>query len=206
VSNAPVRSYGGVTAAERVANRRARLLEAGLECFGTAGFTATGVKDVCRAAGLTDRYFYESFKDGRQLFLAVFDAVTDALFSTVADAVVAAAPAAEDQLRAAISTFLHALAEDPRRARVVFEEASAAGPEAAAHMHATLRRFTELVDATARAHLPADVPASESRVLAMSLVGTLERVVVEWQAGELDLTVGELTDHCVALYLKLLAR
>src|SRR3954447_1367550 len=116
----PKRAYGGVSADERIAARRAKLLEAGLELFGTRGYAATGVKDVCRAAGLTDRYFYESFRDGRALFLAVFDAVTDALFEAVAGAVIAVEPEAELQLRAAIGTFLRALAEDPRRARVVF--------------------------------------------------------------------------------------
>lgn len=205
MTSAPVRPYGGVSASERVAARRARLLEAGLECFGTAGFAATGVKDVCRAAGLTDRYFYESFKDSRALFLSVFDDVTDALFTAVADAVLAAGPDAQGQLRAAIGTFLGALADDPRRTRVVFSEAAAAGPEAAGHMRATLRRFTALVDATARAHLPAGAPPAASLIVAMSLVGTLERLVVEWHAGEVGLTVDEMTGHCVALYLRLLA-
>jgi AcrR family transcriptional regulator len=199
----PTRPYGGVSAEQRVSDRRTRLLAAGLECFGTHGVASTGVKDVCRAAGLTDRYFYESFKDSRALFLAVFDEVTDALFAAVGEAVLAATPDAEDQLRAAIGTFLRALEADPRRARVVFAEAAAAGPEAAAHMHATLRRFTELVDATARAHVPA-ATASESRVLAISLVGTLERAVHEWD--ELGLDVDALTEHVVALYVSLLAR
>jgi AcrR family transcriptional regulator len=201
----PVRPYGGVSAEQRVADRRARLLAAGLECFGTDGYGATGVKDLCREAGLTDRYFYESFRDSRTLFLAVFDTVTEELFTEVANAVIAVEPVAEVQLRAAIGTFLRALADDPRRARVVFGEPAAAGPEAAAHMHATLRRFTDLVEATARAHLPDATPESLSRVIALSLVGTLERVVVEWQAGAFDLGVDALTEHCVALYATLLA-
>ena len=191
-----MRTYGGVSAEDRVAGRRERLLDAGLECFGTQGYAATGVKDVCRTAGLTDRYFYESFRDGRALFLAVFDEVTDTLFATVAEAVAAAGPRAEDQLRAAIGTFLSALADDPRRARIVFEEAAAAGPEAADHMHSALRRFTSLVEA----YLPDGTPP----ILALSLVGTLERLVVEWRAGALDDDVATLTEHCVALYLRLL--
>ena len=50
----PVRPYGGVSAQERMTERRERLLEAGLEEFGTRGFGQTGVKDICRQAGLTD--------------------------------------------------------------------------------------------------------------------------------------------------------
>jgi AcrR family transcriptional regulator len=200
------RTYGGLSATERTTARRERLLAAGLELFGTRGYAATGVKDVCAEAGLTDRYFYESFRDSRELFLGVFDAVTDELFTSVAVAVVDVAPDPEPQLRAAIGTFIEALAADPRKPRVVFMEAAAAGPEAQRHMRTTLRRFTALVAATARPHLPPGVSDELVQVLALSLVGTMERVVVEWQDGELDLPVERMVDRCAELFLALLER
>jgi AcrR family transcriptional regulator len=197
----PTRRYRGATAAERAAERRERLLAAGLECFGSRGVDGTRVKDVCRAAGLTDRYFYESFADTRALFVAVFDRVTDELFAAVGEAVLAVEPRAEPQLRAAIGTFLHALDDDPRRARVVFSEAAVAGAEAERHMRATLRRFAALVAATARAHLPAAVGDDLVDLVGLSLVGTLERVVVDWQEGHLDAPLDEVVDRVVVLEL-----
>ena len=198
------RTYGGVSAAERVATRRARLLDAGLELFGTQGFAATGVKDVCRAAGLTDRYFYESFRDSRELFLAVFDRLTDELFGAVAIAVADSAADPERQLREAIGTFIGALTADPRKPRVLFAEAAAAGPEAAAHMRATLRRFGALVAATARTHLPPSTPEEDVQLVALSLVGLLERVVSDREDGELAVAPERLVDRCVAIYSTLL--
>jgi AcrR family transcriptional regulator len=200
----PQRAYGGVSAEDRIATRRAKLLDAGLELFGTRGYATTGVKDVCREAGLTDRYFYESFADGGALFLAVFDRLTDQLFQAVADAVLEAGGDAERQLRVAISTFIHALAADPRRSRVLFAEAPAAGPAAAAHMRTTLRRFAELVAATARAHVPEQTTEEELQLMALGLVGLLERVVTEREDGALDIPVERLIERCVALYLRLL--
>ena len=198
------RTYGGVTAHERVAARRAKLLDAGLALFGTRGFAATGVKDICREAGLTDRYFYESFRDSRELFLAVFDRVTDELFGAVAAAVAESGGEPERELRDAIGTFLGALAADARKPRVLFAEAAAAGPEAAAHMRATLRRFAALVAATARPHLPARVGDEEVQLVALSLVGLLERVVSDREDGELAVAPERLVDRCVALYAALL--
>jgi AcrR family transcriptional regulator len=195
------RTYGGLSAAERVAARRERLLGAGLELFGTRGFEATGVREICREAGLTDRYFYESFGDGRALFVAVFDRVTDDLFGRVAVAAAAAADDPEAQLRAAIGAFVRALADDPRLARIVFSEAGGAGREVEQHLRATLRRFADLVAATARPHLGRRVSDDLVRVLALSLVGTLERVVVEWQDGELGLPIDRIVDLCAELYL-----
>jgi AcrR family transcriptional regulator len=136
------RTYGGISAEERVAGRRERLLDAGLELFGTQGFDATGVKELCREAGLTDRYLYESFRDREALFLAVFDRLTDDLFNDVANAVLAVPSEPEAQLRAAVGTFIRALADDPRKPRIIFADT---GGE---HMKQTLRRFSELVAAT----------------------------------------------------------
>jgi AcrR family transcriptional regulator len=100
----PVRPYGGVSAPERVALRRAALLDAGLELFGTEGYARTRVKDLCRQAGLTDRYFYESFAGTDELFLAVFDRIIDELFVAVAEAVAVADARVVPQLRGGSGT------------------------------------------------------------------------------------------------------
>jgi AcrR family transcriptional regulator len=197
----PVRPYGGISAEERVAERRERLLEAGLEEFGTRGFGKTGVKDICRAAGLTDRYFYESFRDSVELFTAVFDHATQHLFGVVARALAEAPANPEAQSRAVIEAYVRALADDPRLARVVFIEAPSAGPEVEHHMRATLRRFARLVEAGARPYLPAGMSDAALRFGATSLVGAIERLMIEWQDGELGLSVEEIIDYLVRMLL-----
>ena len=187
------RTYGGLTAEDRTAARRERLLDAGLELFGTRGFASTGIREVCREAGLTDRYFYESFGSREELFRAVFDQLTDELFTAVAEAVVAVEPKPEPQLRAAIGTFIRMLADDPRKPRIVFADT---GGE---HMKQTLRRFQALVEATAQQH-----GVRDPELLALALVGTLERVVVEWQDGELDRDVDEIVHDVARLFLALI--
>jgi hypothetical protein len=72
-------------------------------------------------------------------------------------------------------------------------------------MRMTLRRFAELVAATARLHVPADTDPEDVQLLSLSLVGLLERVVTEREDGALDIPVDRLVDRCVALYRALLA-
>jgi AcrR family transcriptional regulator len=197
----PTRSYGGISAEERVAERRARLLEAGLDEFGTRGVAATGVKDICRRAGVTDRYFYESFADGAALFAAVLDAAAARLFEVTTRALADTPPDPVAQARAVIEAYVRELADDPRLARVVFIEAPSAGPEAERQIRVTLRRFAELAQTAARSFVPADTPELVLRLGALSLVGAIERLMIEWQDGELGLTIEEIIDFLVGLLL-----
>src|SRR6201996_1929015 len=68
-----MRDYDGKTAAERVAERRARLIDAGIELFGEHGYAGTSIRAVLRQAGLRDRYFGESFADLDALLAAAYD-------------------------------------------------------------------------------------------------------------------------------------
>ena len=197
----PVRPYGGVSAEQRVAERRERLVEAGLEEFGTRGVLQTGVKDICRRAGVTDRYFYESFHDSGELFTAVFDRATRHLFELVAAALTSAPAEPEAQSRAVIEAYVRALADDPRLARVVFVEAPSAGPEVERHMRETLRRFARLIETGAEPYLPKGMPAAAVRFGAISLVGAIERLMIEWQDGELDMSIEQLIDYLVGMLL-----
>ena len=69
------RRYRGVSGDERRADRRRRLLEAGLQLLGTVGWEQTTMTAVCAEARLTERYFYESFRNREQLLLAVLDGI-----------------------------------------------------------------------------------------------------------------------------------
>src|SRR5205807_4893729 len=158
-------------------------------------------KGICRRAGLSDRYFYGSFRDSGELFAAVFDRATTHLFQLVATALSSAPPEPEAQSRAVIEAYVRALADDPRLARVVFVEAPSAGPEVERHMRETLRRFARLIEAGASPYLPDGMAPEAVRFGAISLVGAIERLMTEWQDGELGLSVDEIIDYLVGMLL-----
>ena len=87
-----MRPYRGIDAAERLAQRRARLIDAGLEILGAAPpARELTVRTICGGAGVAMRYFYESFSDKDVFVEAVFDHVIADL-ATTTQAAVAAAP------------------------------------------------------------------------------------------------------------------
>jgi AcrR family transcriptional regulator len=191
----PSRSYNGVTAEQRIAERRARLVEAAFDEYGTRGYLVTGVKDICRRAGLTDRYFYESFRDGGELFMAAFDHATSVLLDVVITAIAEAPKDQRAQAYAVIEAYVRALADDPRLARIVFIEAPSAGARAEEHMRTTLRQFARLVEMTARNYLPDSVTNDVLRFGSIALVGAIERLMIEWQDGELGLSIDQIIQY-----------
>ena len=66
------RQFKGLSLSERKQLRREKLIEAGIEAYGTHGFFAVTVKDICNEAKLTERYFYESFKKVSNCFKPFF--------------------------------------------------------------------------------------------------------------------------------------
>lgn len=66
------RLYGGKSGADRKTDRRERLLRAAITLYARLGREGATVTVICAEAGLTTRYFYESFASHDALFLAVF--------------------------------------------------------------------------------------------------------------------------------------
>jgi AcrR family transcriptional regulator len=73
------RHYGGHSTEQRRLARRERLIEAATRVYGEVGYRNATVKAVCEAAGLTERYFYESFANSEALLIAAFDTVSHRL-------------------------------------------------------------------------------------------------------------------------------
>lgn len=122
------RRYGGRDAAQRREERRARLIAAGLELFGTTGYAATSVKNICREAGLTERYFYESLRDREDLLATVYDELIREVQVATFAAADQAGPELEAQVRAGLDVFVRTLTDDPRKARIVLIEVVGVGP------------------------------------------------------------------------------
>jgi AcrR family transcriptional regulator len=193
--------YGGVEAEERIAARRAQLLEAALELLGTVGWQACTVRAICAGAKLTPRYFYESFADRDALLLALFDEIAQQAAARVLEAVAGAPDEARAKARAAIGAFVELLTDDPRKARVMFAEAI--GSEALAQRrYATVRMFAGLVAEQGRAFygLPATAdPLVE--LTALMLAGGLAETLLAWLDGTLHLTREQLIEDCTDLFV-----
>jgi AcrR family transcriptional regulator len=191
----PRRPYGGVSAENRRAERRRRLLDAGLDLFGTKGIAETTIADVCAQARLTKRYFYESFATIDELAGAVFGEVTAGLVEQVAAAI--AAGGGVDP-RPALTVYLGAVLGDPRLARLLGAESrtpALAERQAAFGNHAVNLWFTSAPGA--------DDPAQ--RLRAHAFAGALNEVALAWTEGELDLSIDQVIHELVDIFHRITA-
>jgi AcrR family transcriptional regulator len=195
------RPYRGVSAEQRRAERRERLIEAGLEVIAARGWPAATVREVCAEARLTERYFYESFEDRGALLVAVFDHVAERAAQAVLDSVRDAPRDASVQARAAIGAFVDLVAEDPRKARVLFLEA--AGSEALAQRRRqAINAFARLVrDEAAEFYKVPGPLLKDAELTAHALVGGLAQLLMAWLSGELKVSRKRLIDHCAELFV-----
>src|SRR5579871_106033 len=106
------RAYRGMTAQERTIARKRQFVDAGKTVFGKFGFQGASVKDVCAAARLTERYYYESFGSLEKLFEAVYLQVVDRLRQVLDEAAMRSPPDRPAQLRAMITSYFELLKRD----------------------------------------------------------------------------------------------
>lgn len=194
--------YRGVSAEDRAAERRSRLLEATLAVWADSG-TRTTMTAICAAAGLTERYFYESFANLDDALTAVMDAIV----AEIERATVAAADAAgddpTDRVYASVRAFVQLLVDDPRKGRVAIIE-SVASP-------ALRRRRTELLRYLA--HRSAEEAGTrlglsrrgdrEDEVAGLLFIGGMAELVTAWLDGTLSATPEEIVQAAAHSFLGL---
>lgn len=196
------RRYGGLLRDEREALRRERLLESGLDTFSDLGWASSTVQDICRAAGLSPRYFYELFDSREDLFLAVTQRIADEVEATV----LAAASKADDPLTTAVavlSAIEDYFTDDPRTIRVALME-SLATEQFRQQRRELLLAFSSL---GARLMRPLrEEPAvgrSARRRLQMSalvLTGGVVEALIAWEAEPDRRSAAPMVGHLTALY------
>ncbi|MFD0362768.1 TetR/AcrR family transcriptional regulator [Nocardia sp. GCM10030253] len=198
-----VRGYGGVSAADRRAERRVRLLTVGRSMWGESGLTAVTVRGVCKAAGLTDRYFYEHFANRTELVLAIADEVRDQLLATMVQAGVAAEGSATDQLESALRAFLDAVASDPNILRIVSSDP--VGVDGLAERrHEVLGMIAELVVQYAPDALGGQPDPDGLRRAALFITGGVNQLIEGWLDGRVDMTSAALAAECARLCVAVL--
>jgi AcrR family transcriptional regulator len=194
------RPYRGVSQDDRRAQRRSQLVAAAIAVYGERGYRQATVKAVCEAAGLTERYFYESFANSDELLIASFNAVTFRVFDASMQAAAAAGRGRTQRARALLSAYFTALRRDPRSARVFLVEIRGVSREVDKAFDAALRQIGGEVS-----KIVAPPASRADDLLEAGVMGGVIHIALRWIEDGYQPSIEAVTDSALRL-LTVLAR
>jgi AcrR family transcriptional regulator len=194
------RRYRGVTPAERREDRRERLMQAGLESFGTVGYARTSVRGLSAAASLNSRYFYESFSSREDLLYSVYQRIVGDIFTKAAQAV-AKETTIEGQARAGLLAAWTEVTGDRRKAQVVAIEVVGVSERLERVRRENRHALAQLTADNAMSLAGHGVRLRLDPVLtARFLMGGVVEILHDWISGDLDMSSEQVVEHFTAFF------
>lgn len=187
--------YRGSSADERRATRREALIRAAILVYGERGYRNATVKSVCEAAGLTERYFYESFANSEALLAASYQAVTGLLLADLERAGQAVSGQPADRIRAILAFYFQALAAEPRSARLFLVEIGGVSAELDRIFADSLDAFGALIERT--------LGEAAEPLVRKAVVGGVIHLASDWVARSYAEPIGAVTGAALSLCLML---
>jgi len=158
------------------------LIVAGIALLGSEGGPTVTVRAVCRQAGLTERYFYESFADRDEFVRGVYDDVCTRAMNALMSATTP---------RDAVERFVALMVDDPARGRVLLL-APEVEPVLARSGAEWMPSFIGLLQ---RKLTTIDDPVLQNMV-ATGLIGALTALFTAYLDGRLAATREQFIDYC----------
>lgn len=195
------RRYAGVDQDERHQQRKERLIAAALTVFGEQGYHQSTVRDVCNAAQLTSRYFYESFDSMEDLFQTLYAQVSDLLMQETVAALARSDPSPSKLAEAALRTFFTFIQQDPRRARVTLIDALNVSNHMS-QLSAKVNRDFARMTSTFMSHFLPEMSelGLDASVIAEGLIGASNRIGTEWVADKCRTPLEDVLRNALMLF------
>lgn len=195
------RRYGGVDSQERQRQRKLKLIEAALAVFGEQGFHQSTVRDVCKQAQLTSRYFYESFDSMGALFKEVYAQIHRELMQQTIMCLASCQPEPDKLAEAALRTFFEFIRDDPRRARVALIDALNVGESMVELADKASQDYAHLIAGFMTQMFPRLSQAGlDHQVVADGLVGANTRIATQWVANRCKTPIDDVLRNALSIF------
>ncbi len=203
------RQYGGRAVTERKAERRQRFLDAAIRIFGERGYANCSLADVCAAAGLSKRQFYEEFQTREDVLVAAYDQIQDQAAAALATALSAMGPDPDpaESVTQAFSAFLNSIGADAFRARVAFVEVVGVSERMEQHRRARRHAWGDTLRLAVQPLAGPDATLRGTPELATSaLIGAINGLAHEWLLSDPRPPVRDLVEVLVPMTVSLITR
>ncbi len=195
------RKYGGVQADLRTEERKNRIISAGLEGFGTDGYAKTSIKKICTLAGLTERYFYESFKCKEDLLSAVYQSIIEELIKNTQAIIDEATDNPMETASKALKIYFQTLQDNPWQARVMLFEVLGVSPRIDMEYQAATRKLENIVMEILSIVLPdVDQKQLKETYFPTAIAGAIIMVAHRWTLDNFITPLDKLLPQATSLF------
>jgi AcrR family transcriptional regulator len=197
------RTYFGQTGTERDDARRQRLLDAGLEIFGTVGYSTSAIEAICGQAQVSTRHFYAAFPNKEALLLAVDERITIEAADQIRSRLAEAPPDVAARCRVGLRAYADVFIDDPRKARVhFFEVLSVAGGDAGTHRRVTGAQLMEIFLKEGEQMMRAKMIARRDLTLtSVALLGATRYAMTDWILARDGTPIEAVVDELTRLFV-----
>ena len=168
--------------------RRAQLLDSALGVFVAQGYHAAAMDDIAERAGVSKPVLYQHFPGKLDLYLALLDAACDEVIDNCRQAL-AATHDNKTRVGAAMAAFYTYVAGERGAFRLVFESDLTSEPAVREHVERVTSECAAMIADVI--HDDTGLPAEQSRLLAVSLVGMAQVSARFWVSEASDLSQSE---------------
>ncbi len=176
-------------------------MDAAKTVFGEHGFQGSTVRQICAEAGLTERYFYESFDNPVALFEAVYDRELEVLNETLDAAIAGASRAPETLALALTEAYFGLLRADPKLARILIIEVYGTATNISKLYRRGVLQFANKIKLVlADAMTPASSPKLDADLLATALLGAASHLAMRWFLGGYREPQEVMVAHCHGVF------
>jgi AcrR family transcriptional regulator len=188
------RVYGGQQRGARVAERRQRFIEAGVRQFGGLGYQATTVRSLCADAGLSTRYFYESFDTVEALLIASYQQLMTDFRRRLLERLTKSPQDVDALCRTGLRCLFEAV-RDPAFARISMFEVLGVSPAVDAVWTENTREFgLLLIERFRLADGGVKLPKGEMEMIGFSLAGSLSFAAIHWMRSGYRQSLANMID------------
>jgi AcrR family transcriptional regulator len=198
VEEAPVptgRRYRGLSAEERRADQRRRLVRAAIDEFAARGYHHTSVEDIVRSARTSRTAFYAFFDNREDAMYGALQTCLRNLLDTMRSEL-ANAPAGASLTEVGVRAYVDCLVTDPAAARIILLEGVGTSPEVNALRSRIRREIADLIREMWALTDTAAAASPQAAAISVGVFGILfESMVHLAETNRLD----EAPDHVPAL-------
>jgi AcrR family transcriptional regulator len=180
------RRYRGLSAEERRADQRRRLVRAAIDEFAQRGYHRTSVEDIVRSAKTSRTAFYAFFDNREDAMYGALQTSLRNLLETVRHALLNAGPD-QNVTEVGVYAYVNGLVSDPNAARVILLEGVGTSPEVNALRSRIRREIADLIRDLWADYDPATASGPHALTMSVGVFGILfESMVHLAETNRLD--------------------